>query len=108
MRRALIFAAKPTETKAVREQLLGPVGSPKTVQTYVYNLYKLRANVNKDEPVKNLQIAFYETGRGQEKVMSAVPPIVGDFNPDIVLYVGCAGGDPGQLKVNDVFIPTHV
>lgn len=108
MRRAVIFTAKHTETTAVKEQLLGPVGDPRTVQTYVYNLYQLRTAVNKEEPVKDLQIALYETGCGQEKVMPAVPPIVGDFNPDIVLYIGCAGGDPSEFNVYDVFIPTHV
>ena len=108
MRRVVIFTAKRTETNAVKEQLLGPVGDPRTVQTYVYNHYQLRTAVNKDDPVANLQIALYETGRGQEKVMPAVPPIVGDFDPDIVLYIGCAGGDPSEFNVYDVFIPTHV
>jgi nucleoside phosphorylase len=108
MKRALIFTAKSTETRAVKEHLLGPLGSPKTAQTYVYNLYKLRSHVNKDDSARDLEIGFYETGRGQEEVMSAVPPIVGHFNPDIVLYIGCAGGDPAQVKVNDVFIPTEV
>jgi nucleoside phosphorylase len=74
----------------------------------VYNIYHLRSAVYNDEPVNNLEVAFYETGRGQENVMRAVAPIVDDFNPDIVLYIGCAGGDPGEFNVCDVFIPTHL
>ena len=74
----------------------------------MYDVYKLRAEITEDKPATNLEIGFYETGRGQEEVMSTVPPIVGHFNPDIVLYIGCAGGDPAQLNVNDVFIPTEV
>ena len=109
MRRALIFTAKSTETQALELQLLGPAGHrPKTAQAYAYDVYKLRADINKDKPVQNLDVACYETGRGHEEVMAAVPPIVGNFNPDIVLYIGCAGGDPNELKLNDVFIPTEV
>jgi nucleoside phosphorylase len=108
MRRAVIFTAKDTETKAVKEQLLGPVDGPRTVLPGAYDIYELKTAVNKDEPVKDLQIAFYETGRGQDNVMQATPPIVGDFKPDIVLYVGCAGGDPDELKKYDVFVPTQV
>jgi nucleoside phosphorylase len=108
MRRALIFTAKPTETKAVKEQLLGPIGSQRTARTYAYNVFHLKAAINKNQPVKNLDIALYETGRGQEEVMPAIAPIVQDFLPDIVLYIGCAGGDRKELKVNDVFIPTQV
>jgi nucleoside phosphorylase len=108
MKRALIFTAKDVETAAVRQQLLEPIGDPRTAQAYVYNVFHLRSASANNQPVKDVQIALYETGRGQEKVMPAIAPIVGDFNPDIVLYVGCAGGDPSHLNIYDVFIPTHV
>ena len=108
MKRAVIFTAKPTETEAVKAQLLGPFGNPRTAQTYVYDVYKVRSEVGGDQAANNIEVALYETGRGQEKVMPSVPPIVGDFDPDLVLFVGCAGGDPNGISVYDVLVPTDV
>ena len=108
MRRAVIFTAKPTETEAVKAQLLGPIGKQRTAQTYVYDVYHIRKEVGSDQAVNDIEVALYETGRGQEKVMPAVPPIVGDFDPHLVLYIGCAGGDPEEIKVYDVLIPSDL
>jgi nucleoside phosphorylase len=108
MKRAVIFTAKPTETEAVKEQLIGPIGNPRTAQTYVYDTYKLKAKIGGSQAADDIEIALYETGRGQEKVLPSVAPIVGEFNPDLVVFVGCAGGDPNEIKVYDVLVPTDV
>ncbi|HXW72483.1 MAG TPA: hypothetical protein VEK34_13770 [Methylocella sp.] len=102
------MTAKSTETEAVKAQLLGPIGKQRTAQTYVYDVYNIRKVVGRNEVVDDIEVALYETGRGQEKVMPAVPPIVGDFDPHLVLYIGCAGGDPKEIKVYDVLIPTYI
>lgn len=106
MKRAVIFTAKSTETIAVKDQLLGPIGNPRTAQTYVYEVYQLKRDIGGDAVVPNVEVALYETGRGQDEVLPAVPPIVRDFDPHLALYVGCAGGDPNEINVYDVFIPT--
>ena len=108
MKRAIIFTAKSTETTAVKEQLIGPIGNPRTAQTYVFDTYKLKGDIDGNNAVGDIEIALYETGRGQEKVLPSVAPIVGAFNPDLVLFVGCAGGDPNEIKVYDVIVPTDV
>src|SRR5262249_43452091 len=108
MRRAVIFTAKATETVAVEEQLIGPIGRQRSAQGYVYDTFHIRREIGSDQVVKDVEVVLYETGRGPESVMPVVAPIVGDFDAHLAVYVGCAGGDPKEIKVYDVFIPTDV
>jgi len=107
MRRAAIFTAKSTETVAVRAQLVGPIGSRKAGNA-VYDVWHLKVQGEGGAVVPDLEVALYETKRGQEAVMRAVPQIVTEFNADVVLYLGCAGGMASKLRIGDVFVVTDV
>jgi nucleoside phosphorylase len=105
--KAIIFTAKDTETVAVDQQLIQRSHKRRETRHFAYETYRLRAQLTGQGVVKDLEVAHYETGRGQDRVLLAVREIVTDFDPDIVLFVGCAGGEVSELNVNDVLIVTH-
>ena len=61
MYRALIFTAKDTETDALRAYLDGPIRQGMTSRHEVFTIWKA-----KDQSLSNVEIAHYESGRGQE------------------------------------------
>jgi nucleoside phosphorylase len=107
MRHAVIFTAKSTETPAVKKQLIGPIGPPRITDIAVYSVWHLRAAVDQDAVVKDLEVALYETGRGQDEVWRSVHAVVTHFKADVVLYLGCAGGEASELKVNEILVATE-
>jgi cold shock CspA family protein/nucleoside phosphorylase len=108
MRRALIFTAKDVETAAVKEQLLGPIKVGQSSRATLFSIWYLRSSEDRERPVQQIEIGLYETGKGEEAAASACGPIIEAFDPDVVFYIGCAGGDPAHTNIGDVVVATAV
>lgn len=104
-KRALFFTAKDTETKAVRAYLGDAKRyerSPRGNRLTIFS--SSQPELNQSE----LEIAHYETGRGQFSAIQAAGQFIEAFDPDIVVYIGCAGGDNTCLDIGDVIVGTKI
>ena len=108
MGRALILTAKDVETLAVKEQLLGPQGKNRTSRGVPFTTWGLRSVEDPEVMIPAVEIALYQTGKGQAAAAVACGPIIEAFQPDVVLYVGCAGGDPSHTELGDILVATAV
>ncbi len=104
--RAAILTAKEVEFDAVRQHLIEEQRADDTFDGTVYRRAKIRRNLGSDVPVEHWDVAIYRTGRGQQPSTYSTQLLVHHFRPDIVLYVGVAGGDPNcsDLSIGDVVV----
>lgn len=100
-KRALLLTAKDTETKAIKCYLDEP-------ERYVRTSQGNRVTVWSASEVEGLEVALYETGRGQSEALLRTGPIVEAFDPDVVVYIGCAGGEPTKTEIGDVYVATKI
>lgn len=103
MYRALIFTAKDTETDALRAYLDGPIRQGMTSRHEVFTIWKA-----KDQSLSNVEIAHYESGRGQEAAAIYCPSIAAAFEPHVVIFLGCAGGEPNRTNIGDIFVASEI
>ena len=108
MNRAIIFTAKKEETDAVKTQLIGPIRAGKTQRGNRYTIWHLRSSQDREHAVRDLEVALYETGRGQAKTIIHTTPLVESFRPDVAMFIGCAGGDPDDTEIGDVVVATEI
>lgn len=104
LKRALLLTAKDTETKAVKQYF----GKPKR---FVRTSRGNRVSVWEWQPdtlAPMFEIAIYEAGKGQAETIIATGSLVESYQPDLVVYLGCAGGDPEHTRIGDVFVGTHI
>jgi nucleoside phosphorylase len=97
--RAAILTAKEVEFDAVREHLVDERRVDDTFDGTVYRRAKIRREPSSDIPIEHWEIAIYRTGRGQQPTTYGTQILMQHFRPDIVLYVGVAGGDPSHLEL---------
>src|SRR5262249_14779712 len=104
--RAAILTAKEVEFDAVRRHLVDEHRVDDTFDGTVYRRAKIRRGIGSDAPVEQWDIAIYRTGRGQQPTTYGTQILLQHFRPDIVLYVGVAGGDPThpELSIGDVVV----
>ncbi len=106
MKRALIFTAKDTETAAVKAYLHErPCGFKRTKRGNKITIWR---------PIDSLtfntsfEIALYETGKGQAEAILNAGPVVEAVAPDLVIYLGCAGGEAPHVDIGDVLVATKI
>jgi nucleoside phosphorylase len=104
--RVAILTAKEIEFDAIRRQLIEERREDNTFDGTVYRIAKIRQQLNGDTPDPKWDVAIYRTGRGQQPTTYGTQVLIQHFRPDIVLYVGVAGGDPthADLSVGDVVV----
>ena len=106
MFRAAILTAKEVELNAVRQHLSGETRVDSTFDGTVYRRAKIRTGLTEENSIPQWDIAVYRTGRGQQQAAYGTQILLQHFKPDVILYVGVAGGDPtdGELSVGDVVV----
>ncbi len=104
--RVAILTAKEVEFDAVRKHLIEERREDNTFDGTVYRIAKIRQKVDSDIPIPKWDVAIYRTGRGQQPTTYGTQVLMQHFRPDIVLYIGVAGGDPSHpdLSVGDVVV----
>src|SRR5271167_2737006 len=104
--RAAILTAKEVEFDAVRRHLIDERRVDDTFDGTVYRRAKIRRDLESDVAIDHWDIAIYRTGRGQQPTTYGTQVLIQHFRPDIVLYVGVAGGDPShtELSIGDVVV----
>jgi nucleoside phosphorylase/DNA-binding CsgD family transcriptional regulator len=104
--RVAILTAKEVEYNAVRKHLINEQRVDDTFDGTVYRRAKIRREPGSDVPIEQWDIAIYRTGRGQQPATYGTQILLQHFRPDVVLYVGIAGGDPthADLSIGDVVI----
>lgn len=104
LKRAILLTAKDTETKAVRSYFGKPKRYERTARGNRYSIWQYPDG----ESTPEFEIAIYEAGKGQAETIIATGALVESFQPDVVVYLGCAGGDPEHTRIGDVFVSTHI
>src|SRR5690242_11024015 len=104
--RAAILTAKDVEYNAVRKHLINEQRVDDTFDGTVYRRAKIRCELGGDIPIEHWDVEIYQTGKGQQPATYGTQILLQHFRPDIVLYVGVAGGDPthSELSIGDVVI----
>lgn len=99
-----MLTAKDTETRAVRRYFGNPTRFDRTSRGNRFSIW----NYISQGSGSHFEVAIYEAGKGQAETIIATGALVESFQPDVVIYIGCAGGDPEHTSVGDVFVGTHV
>jgi nucleoside phosphorylase/DNA-binding XRE family transcriptional regulator len=104
--RAAILSAKEVELDAIRHFLLDEKRADDTYDGTVYRRGRIRSGPNKETALPQWEVAVYRTGRGQQPASYGAQIVLQHFKPEVILYVGVAGGDPsnGELSVGDVVV----
>jgi DNA-binding protein H-NS/nucleoside phosphorylase len=106
LKRALIFTAKDTETAAVKAYLEEkPCGFERTKRGNKVTIWRPIDALSFNTP---FEIALYETGKGQAEAIMNAGPVVEAVAPDLVIYLGCAGGEAAYVDIGDVLVATKV
>ena len=105
MHKAAIFTALEVEHNAVKDQLINISSkvAPDGTNYIIGNIKPLNTE-NSDK----WEIALSQTGAGQTAATYTTQTVVNDYEPDVIFFVGVAGGHPTRTHHGDIIIGSEV